>query len=117
MTRHCAPAIREYPCRWPHLAPRSFGWYWICVAGQEPQDQQFGHITAVDADSGTVLWNDNSDAPMLASAMPAAGEVLLTGDTKGTFLAFDAATGTILLKMTRGNPSSSMVISMLDGIQ
>jgi hypothetical protein len=67
------------------LAPRVFGWYWTCVAGQDPKDQRFAPITAVDADSTTVLWNDNSNASMVASATPTAGEVLLTGDTKGTF--------------------------------
>jgi hypothetical protein len=55
-------------------------------------------------------------APMLALATSIADEVWLTGD-KGTFLAFDAAIGTVLLKMTRGNPISGIVISMLDGIQ
>ena len=104
------------PCRWPRLAPRSFGWYWTCVAGQGPKDRRFAHITAVDADSGTVLWNDNSDVLMVASATPIAGEVLLTGDTKGTLLPFDAATGTVLLKMTRGDPLGGLVISVLDGI-
>ena len=73
------------PCQWPRLAPRVFGWQWTCVVGQEPKDQRFAHITAVDADSTTVVWNDNSNASMVASATPSTGEVLLTGATKGTF--------------------------------
>jgi outer membrane protein assembly factor BamB len=104
------------PCRWPRLAPRSFGWYWTWVAGQEPKDQRFGHLTAVDADSGTVLWNNNSDTPIVASGTPTAGKVLLAGATKGTFLAVEAATGAVLLKMTRGDPLGGLVISVLDGI-
>ena len=51
------------------MAPRSFGWYWTWVAGQEPKDQRFGHLTAVDANSGTVLWNNNSDTPTEESGM------------------------------------------------
>jgi hypothetical protein len=53
----------------------------------------------------------------MASTGEAAGEVLPMGDIKSTFLACDAATGTILLRMTRGDPISGIVISMLDGIQ
>jgi hypothetical protein len=42
--------------------------------------------------------------------------VLLAGATKGTFLAVEAATGDVLLKMTRGDPLGGLVISVLDGI-
>ena len=113
MTRHCARLCASPPCRWPRLAPRSFGRYWTCVAGQEPQAQRFGDITAVDADSGTALWNDNSDAPMLASAMPTAGEVLPTGDTKR----LRCRNRHRIVEDDLSNPISGMVLSMLNGLQ
>jgi alcohol dehydrogenase (cytochrome c) len=65
---------------------------------QDPKDQRFGHVTAVDADSGRVVWKYDTDTPMVAALTPTAGGLLLTGDTKGNFLAFDAATGAVLLK-------------------
>ena len=44
-----------------------------------------GHITAVDADSGKVIWTNDTDTPMVASVTPTAGSLILTGDTKGKF--------------------------------
>ena len=74
------------------------------IRRQDPKEQRFGHITAVDADSGQVLWKYDTDTPMVASVTPTAGGVLLTGDTKGNFLAFDAASGRVLLKKELGDP-------------
>jgi outer membrane protein assembly factor BamB len=65
---------------------------------QDPKDQRFGHITAVDADSGEVRWKYDTDMPMVAAVTPTAGGLLFTGDTKGNFLAFDAANGHVLLQ-------------------
>jgi alcohol dehydrogenase (cytochrome c) len=80
--------------------------------------ERFGHITAVDADSGHVLWKYDTDTPMLASVTPTAGGLLLTGDTKGNFLAFDASNGNVLLKEDLDDPIGGGVVSyMLDGVQ
>jgi len=45
-----------------------------------------------------VRWKYDTDTPMVASVTPTAGGVLFTGDTKGNFLVFDAASGKVLLK-------------------
>jgi len=83
---------------------------------QDPQ--RFGHITSVDADSGQVLWRYDTDTPMVASVTPTAGGVLLTGDTKGNFLALDAANGRVLLKKGMGDPIGGGISTyMLDNIQ
>jgi glucose dehydrogenase len=80
--------------------------------------QRFGHITAVDADSGHVLWKYDTDTPMVASVTPTAGGLLLTGDTKGNFLALDASNGNVLLKEDLGDPIGGGVVPyMVDGIQ
>jgi alcohol dehydrogenase (cytochrome c) len=85
---------------------------------QDPKDQRFGHVTAVDADSGQVLWKYDADTSMVASVTPTAGGVLLTGDTKGNFLAFDAASGRVLLKMDLGDPIGGGISTyMLGGRQ
>jgi len=62
--------------------------------GEQDADRH-GHVTAVDADSGKVLWKYDTDTPMVAALTPTAGDLLLTGDTDraGDFLAFDAASG------------------------
>jgi alcohol dehydrogenase (cytochrome c) len=85
---------------------------------QDPKDQRFGHLTAVDADSGKVMWKYDTDTPMVAAATPTAGGIVLTGDTRGNFLAFDAASGSVLLKKDLGDPIGGGVITYeLDGKQ
>ncbi len=85
---------------------------------QDPEDQRFGHVTAVDADSGQVLWKYDTDTSMVASVTPTAGGVLLTGDTKGNFLALDAASGRVLLKKDLGDPIGGGISTyMLGGTQ
>jgi alcohol dehydrogenase (cytochrome c) len=84
----------------------------------EQDPQRFGHVAAIDADSGKVIWTYSTDTPMVASVTPTAGGVLLTADTKGNFLALDAANGTVLLKKNLGDPIGGGVVTyMLGGIQ
>jgi len=82
---------------------------------QDPKDQRFGHVTAVDADSGKVVWSYDTDTPMVASVTPTAGGLLLTGDTKGNFLAFDAATGKVLVKKDLHDPIGGGIITYMIG--
>jgi alcohol dehydrogenase (cytochrome c) len=85
---------------------------------QDPKDQRFGHVTAVDADSGQVRWKYDTDTPMVAALTPTAGGLLLTGDCKGNFLAFDAAKGDVLLKKDmRDAIGGGIVTYMLGGKQ
>jgi alcohol dehydrogenase (cytochrome c) len=85
---------------------------------QDPKDQRFGHVTAVNADSGKVVWKYDTDTPMVAALTPTAGGLLLTGDTKGNFLALDAATGKVLFKKDLGDPIGGGIITyMLGGKQ
>jgi len=75
-------------------------------------------VTAVDADSGKVLWKYDADTSMVASVTPTAGGLVLTGDTKGNFLAFDAKTGQVLLKKNLGDPIGGGIITYeIGGVQ
>jgi len=47
---------------------------------------------------------------MVASVTPTAGGLVLTGDTKGNFLAFDAKDGKVLLKKNLGDPIGGGVV-------
>jgi outer membrane protein assembly factor BamB len=78
---------------------------------QDPVSQRLGHVTAVDADSGKVLWNYDADTSMVASVTPTAGGLVLTGDTKGNFIAFDARDGKVLLKKNLGDPIGGGIIT------
>jgi len=77
---------------------------------QDPIDQRRGHVTAVDADSGKILWKYDADTSMVASVTPTAGGIVLTGDTKGNFLVFDGKDGRVLLKKNLGDPIGGGII-------
>ena len=75
-------------------------------------------MTAVDADSGKVLWNYDADTSMVASVTPTAGGLVLTGDTKGNFIAFDAKDGKVLLKKNLGDPIGGGIVTYeIGGVQ
>src|SRR5438477_5351967 len=85
---------------------------------QDPPDQRFGHVIAVDADTGKIVWKYDTDTSMVASVTPTAGGLLLTADTKGNFLVFDAASGRALLKKDLGDPIGGGIVTyMLGGTQ
>jgi alcohol dehydrogenase (cytochrome c) len=85
---------------------------------QDPKSQKFGHATAVDADTGKVRWKHDTDTPMVAALTPTAGGVLLTGDCKGNFLAFNADTGDVLLKKDMHDAIGGGIVTyMLGGKQ
>ena len=85
---------------------------------QDPISQRLGHVTAVDADSGKVLWNYDADTSMVASVTPTAGGLVLTGDTKGNFIAFDAKDGKVLLKKNLGDPIGGGIVTYeIGGVQ
>ena len=69
--------------------------------------------TAVDADSGKVLWKYDADTSMVASVTPTAGGLVLTGDTKGNFIALDARDGKVLLKKNLGDRSEAVSSRMI----
>jgi alcohol dehydrogenase (cytochrome c) len=74
-------------------------------------------VTAVEADSGKVLWKYDADTSMVASVTPTAGGLVLTGDTKGNFIAFDAKDGKVLLKKNLGDPiGGGIVIYEIAGV-
>jgi len=85
---------------------------------QDPISQRLGHVTAIDADSGKVLWNYDADTSMVASVTPTAGGLVLTGDTRGNFIAFDAKDGKVLLKKHLGDPIGGGVVTYeIEGVQ
>lgn len=77
----------------------------------DPKDQRFGHVTAVNADDGKVIWKYDTDTPMVAAVTPTAGGLVLTGDTKGNFLAFDASNGRVLLQKPLGDPIGGGIVT------
>jgi alcohol dehydrogenase (cytochrome c) len=77
----------------------------------DPPSERAGQLTAVDAETGKVLWVYKTSMPLAAGITPTAGGVVFTGDLEGNFLAFNDATGDILFKDKAGGPIGGGVIT------
>ena len=74
-----------------------------------------GWITALDGDSGRVLWRYHTDAQVLAGLVPTRSGLLFAGDTHGNLLALDAATGALLKRLDAGGALNNGLISYAVG--
>ncbi len=77
----------------------------------DPRSHAHGWLTAVDADSGTIRWRYRSPTPLIAGVTATAGGLILTADLRGTVLALDAVTGTILYRGHTDQPTGGGVIT------
>jgi alcohol dehydrogenase (cytochrome c) len=86
--------------------------------GDSSMNQRSGWLHAVDAETGKILWRYHSSEPMIAGITPTAGGLVFTGDLLGNLLAFDAATGKVLLQTKAGGPIGGGIVTyMVDGRQ
>lgn len=77
-----------------------------------------GWITAVDADSGKMLWHMRTPGPVVAGLTPTSGGLLFTGDLAGNLYALDKSSGVQLLAYPTGGPIAGGVITYsVDGRQ
>ncbi len=70
-----------------------------------------GWLYSVDAATGEVRWRYHADTPVLSGATPTAGGLVLSGDSGGNLLAFDAADGAVLLKLPLGGSLGGGVVT------
>ena len=70
-----------------------------------------GWITAVDGHSGAVKWRYHSPTPVVAGVTPTAGGLVLAGNLGGDFLAFDAASGKLLLDKPFGDAFAGEIVT------
>ncbi len=61
-----------------------------------PGEEQFGNVTAVNVDTGKVVWKARTDQPMIGGALATAGNLVFAGEGNGWFKAYDAKTGKVL---------------------
>lgn len=105
----------------PNTLEHSFGKPFLGSSnafGDSDPNERSGWLTAVDADSGKVLWKYHSSLPLVAAVTPTAGGIVFTGDLEGNLLALDAASGKPLLKtMTSGPVGGGISTYMVGGKQ
>jgi len=61
-----------------------------------PGEEQFGNVSAVDLDTGKVVWKARTDQPMIGGVLATAGNLVFAGEGNGWFKAYDAKTGKVL---------------------
>ncbi|HEU0197808.1 MAG TPA: PQQ-binding-like beta-propeller repeat protein [Nevskiaceae bacterium] len=70
-----------------------------------------GWVTAIEAGTGKVAWKFHAPTPVVSGVTPTAGGVVFAGDMVGTFYAFDAKTGKVLLKYPSGGAIAGGVVT------
>lgn len=70
-----------------------------------------GWVTALDGHTGAVKWRYHSPSPVVAGVTPSAGGLVFAGNLGGDFLAFDAATGRLLLDKPLGDAFAGGIIT------
>jgi PQQ-dependent dehydrogenase (methanol/ethanol family) len=68
----------------------------------DPLTTAYGWTRGFDAATGTELWAYRSRTPMIAAVTATAGELLLTGDLNGDFIALGSKTGKELYRFNTG---------------
>ena len=73
------------------------------VAIDNENGRAYGHLSAVDVQTGEIRWRYKDPHPMMAGVMSTAGGVVITGNAEGFILAFDAATGEEKFRFNSGS--------------
>jgi len=81
----------------------------------DPPSKAQGWLTAVDASTGAVKWKYRSPRPMVAAVTTTAGNLVLTGELTGDFVAFDARNGNVLYRFNTGGPIGGGVVTYSTG--
>ncbi len=61
-----------------------------------PGEQQWGNISAIDYNTGRLLWKVKTEQPMIGGVLATAGGLIFTGEGSGWFKAYDATSGELL---------------------
>ncbi len=77
----------------------------------DPSSAWYGWVTAIDADTGKVIWRYRSSSPMISGVTPTKGGVVFTGDLDGNLLAFEASSGKKLVAIPTGGAIAGGVVT------
>ncbi len=77
-----------------------------------------GWITAVDGETGKVVWQKHADSQVQAGLVTTKSGLLLAGEANGMLLAMDARTGTVLKRLdVQGALNNGLISYEADGQQ
>jgi PQQ-dependent dehydrogenase (methanol/ethanol family) len=77
-----------------------------------------GWVTAIDGETGNVLWKFHTEGQMLAGLVPTKTGLLVAGDVRGNLLVFDAKSGVVLKRLdAHGALNHGLISYAVDGNQ
>lgn len=86
-----------------HYSPYEKGKLWLGSAFVAiPGAEQWGRLAAIDPESGEMVWEQQSDDPLIGGALATAGGLVFFGENNGNFNALDAKTGERLWSFNAG---------------
>jgi alcohol dehydrogenase (cytochrome c) len=101
-------------CAWYITIPSATGYGGDVIkdwAAAAKRQAPVGWITAIDGQSGRVLWQYQTESQVLAGLVTTKSGLLFGGDTHGNLLAFNAKTGQLLSSVDAGGALNSGLIS------
>jgi PQQ-dependent dehydrogenase (methanol/ethanol family) len=104
-----------------HTAPLEKGKLWLgsaFIAAPGEEKDQYGTFTAINVNTGKIVWQHKTEQPLIGGALATAGGLVFTGEGNGYFNAFDAKTGKLLWRFQCGAGVNAAPISFeVDGQQ
>ena len=80
-----------------------------------PGEKQWGRLAAVNIDTGKVVWNADTEQPLMGGVLATAGQLVFTGEGNGQFNAYDAKTGKKLWTFQCGAGVNAPAVSYMVG--
>jgi alcohol dehydrogenase (cytochrome c) len=88
-----------------HVEPSKYpgGKLWLGGAFKTiPSEKQSGRLSAVNLDTGKVMWKFDTEEPLIGGVLATAGGLVFNGEANGLFRAFDAKNGKKLWEYQTG---------------
>jgi len=61
-----------------------------------PTEEQWGNVTAVDYNTGEIVWKVKTQEPMIGGILATGGDLVFTGEGNGLFKAYNSTTGELM---------------------
>jgi alcohol dehydrogenase (cytochrome c) len=87
------------------------GWFFGGETEFDPWEQARGWLTAFDVATGKTRWVYPAAKPLIGAVTATAGNLVLTGELTGDFLALDAASGKVLYRKNVGGPIGGGIVT------
>lgn len=80
------------------------------------EGRAYGHLSAVDVETGEVRWRYRDECPIMAGVLSTAGGLVITGNAAGEILALEAEDGEVVWRLPTGSGIRSHPVAYeLDG--